>query len=278
MAFSQPHRPSAGAIPSLIKWTGSKRAQALRIVDLFPSFDRYFEPFLGGGALLYFAGPHASFAGDIYKPLVDFWKQVQTAPGQIIHSYEREWRKLQAGPPGHFYKVRERFNRAPNPFDLCFLTRTCVNGIIRFNDKGHFNNSFHLSRRGMSPDRFAAAVKDWGEKLRHVTFHCGDYEETLSGIRKNDFAYLDPPYAGSRNRYVKNLDQNRLFKVLDRLSTRGTKWALSFDGTRDRVDLRTELPPSLYKRHFLLSSGHSLVKKVLSGNVQEVRESLYLNY
>ena len=46
---------NAKAIPSLVKWTGSKRSQALGIAKLMPAYRRYFEPFLGGGALLYLA-------------------------------------------------------------------------------------------------------------------------------------------------------------------------------------------------------------------------------
>jgi DNA adenine methylase Dam len=265
-------------IPSLIKWTGSKRSQAARIFALFPPFERYFEPFLGGGALLYLIDLKKSFAGDIHQPLIEFWKLVQTNPDAIIAAYAKDWQKLQNDLPGYFYKVRDRFNSSPNPFDLSFLARTCVNGIIRFNKAGKFNNSFHLSRRGMEPDRFARAVHEWHLRIRNTTFRCCDFEELLEYTRRGDFAYLDPPYAGSRNRFVANIDQDRLYRVLDRLSTRGVKWAMSFDGTRGNTDLRSPLPDGLYKRHIFLSLGHSYVKKVLSGSIQQVRESLYLNY
>ena len=61
------------SIPPLIKWTGSKRSQAKFIVDYVPEHRRYFEPFLGGGALLFLlAGPN-SVAGDVYCPLIDLW-------------------------------------------------------------------------------------------------------------------------------------------------------------------------------------------------------------
>ena len=57
-------------VPSLIKWTGSKRSQATAIVRQMPEHQRYFEPFLGGRALLYLAARPGSVAGDVYEPLV----------------------------------------------------------------------------------------------------------------------------------------------------------------------------------------------------------------
>ncbi len=271
-------RSKGEAVPPVIKWTGSKRSQAQQIAALFPSFNRYFEPFLGGGALLYLMADHECMASDIYEPLVDFWKLVKNDVNALIEHYAREWNKLQENLPDYFYVVRERFNANPNPFDLCFLSRTCVNGIIRFNDNGAFNNSFHLSRRGMTPERFAVVAKKWAPRLVRTTFRCGDYEAELATAREGDFAYLDPPYAGSTNRYQDDLDTSRLVRVLYDLSRRGVRWALSFDGMRGKEDLRQPLPDDLYKRHLLLKSGHSLVKKVLSGRVETVQESLYLNY
>ena len=202
-------------VPPVIKWTGSKRSQAGKIAALFPSFNRYYEPFLGGGALLYIAAEHDCHASDNYKPLIDFWSIVKCDVEAIIERYSAEWGRLQEDLPGYFYIVRDRFNSNPNPYDLCFLSRTCVNGIIRFNDKGEFNNSFHLSRKGMHPERFAVIARMWSARLNRTTFSCGDFEEELRTARQGDFVYLDPPYAGSTNRYQENLDQDRLFLVLD---------------------------------------------------------------
>ena len=130
----------------------------------------------------------------------------------------------------------------------------------------------------MLPERFAVVARKWASRLKRTVFSCGDFEQVLLAARQDDFVYLDPPYAGSTNRYQDNLDQERLLHVLDKLSSRGVKWALSFDGLRGEEDLRQSIPAGLYKRHLLLESGHSFVKKVLSGNVQTVQESLYLNY
>ncbi len=265
-------------IPSLVKWTGSKRSQAAAIRSLMPEFSRYFEPFLGSGAVLYLAAGPGSVAGDVYGPLIQLWKLVQRSPLEVISDYAEQWKRLQAALPEYFYQVRERFNRDQSPFDLNFLMRTCVNGIVRFNDDGAFNNSFHLSRRGMEPKRFEKAVLAWSHRLKGVELLCQDYSETLADARAGDFVYLDPPYAGNKQRYAADLDIERFYGVLDSLNRRGVKWAWSFDGQRGGNDLSHPVPRALYARRLLLASGNSAVGKVLNGPVEHVEESLYLNY
>jgi len=269
---------SGKSIPSLIKWTGSKRSQAFDIKSIIPNYNRYCEPFLGGGALLYLAATPGSIASDIYAPLIEIWKIVQNQPELIIKDYTDQWSKLQADFPDYFYKVRNRFNNDKNAFDLNFLMRTCVNGIVRFNEIGNFNNSFHLSRKGMRPERYKKVVMLWSERIKGVQFLCQDYEITVSDMKPNDFVYFDPPYIGNNQRYSSDLDSDRLFQVLENLNRRGVKWALSFDGMRGDLDFTHPVPSDLYKRKLLLKSGNSPVSKVLNGPVEEVKESLYLNY
>ncbi len=277
-------------IPSLVKWTGSKRGQAAAIVQHFPGHRRYFEPFLGGGAVLYLAARPGAVAGDAYGPLVGLWRLVQAEPGRVVADYLSQWEALQqeldridpaaapprSGLPRMFYRVRARFNEDHDPLDLAFLMRTCVNGIVRFNRAGGFNNSFHLSRRGMHPDRYARAVQAWHERLEGVELVCGDYADTLARAEAGDLAYLDPPYAASRQRYAADLDLDRFFGVLDDLNTRGVSWALSFDGRRAGRDLGVAVPRELYARRLLLDGGQSAVKRVLDGPLERVEESLYI--
>lgn len=281
--FATPHASvwsshEACRIPSLLKWTGSKRSQARRIARLIPDHSRYFEPFLGGGAVLYLTARPGAIAGDRYAPLIDFWKLVQQHPAEIVHRYETEWQLLQEDFPDHYYRVRKRFNESPNAPDLCFLTRTCVNGIVRFNARGEFNNSLHLSRRGMQPNRFASAVAAWSDAVQGVHFRCGDYRETLASVTDEDFVYLDPPYAGTKQRYASGIDLNTLFDVLKSLNDRNVRWALSFDGRRGEEDLTFAVPEELFSRHLFLTSGMSPVGKVLNADGSPVQESLYLNY
>ena len=279
-------------VPSLIKWTGSKRAQAAQIVQLIPNCLRYYEPFVGGGAVLYLANRADSLASDLYRPLIQFWKLVQNDPAMLIENYHLQWHALQqeldllagqvakprSGTPRYFYEVRARFNESQNPLDLNFLMRTCVNGIVRFNACGHFNNSFHLSRRGMRPAKFEKIVDKWRRRIGNVRFACLDYEEAVADARAGDFVYFDPPYAGNRQRYIEDLNLARFFQVLDRLNARGVRWALSFDGSRGDADLTHDVPTDLFRRQLYLAGGNSAVHKVLNGPIEAVCESLYLNY
>ncbi len=280
------------AVPSVIKWTGSKRSQAHAIAAHFPPHRRYIEPFVGGGSVLFLAAHPGALAGDLYEPLIRLWTLVRDDPGAVIHHYQTQWYRLQteldgvpaaeaAGRPrfpATYYDVRDRFNTTHDPLDLSFLMRTCVNGIVRFNRAGEFNNSFHVSRRGMRPDRFARVVGAWHDVLAGVEFASQDYEETLAEAGPDDLVYLDPPYAGSRQRYVADLDVERLSGALEALNARGVRWVLSFDGKRGDSDFTAEVPRGLYERHLYLTSGNSAVKRVLGGPVEGVMESLYLSF
>ena len=266
-------------IPSLIKWSGSKRYQASLVASLAPdTYVRYFEPFLGGGALMFLLAGRGAVGGDVYKPLIDLWRMIRDEPDEVVADYSQKWVTLQDNLPDYFYQVRERFNKKPNPLDLLLLSRTCVNGIIRFNKYGHFNNSFHLSRRGMHPTRFRAAVSAWSQRIQEVSFRDAHAEDTLAEAREGDFVYLDPPYANNRARYLEDFATGDLLNILEGLNAKGVLWALSYDGRRGNRSLQQEIPAELYVDHRTLPNGLSAVRRVLSGALDDVHESLYRNY
>lgn len=267
------------APPSLLKWTGSKRSQALRIYQLSPaSINKYFEPFLGGGSVLYFFHENNSVCSDIYSPLIEFWNMVKANPDKLISDYTKDWLKLQKDFPDYFYDVRSRFNKKPNGLDLAFLTRTCVNGIVRFNTSGEFNNSLHLSRRGMTPDNFSQAVTKWSMRIKKTNFFCQNYLETLDLAKKGDFVYMDPPYFNNKQRYISTIDFNEFWGAMEKLSSKGVRWAISFDGSRGEREYNVEIPKGVYKHKHMLESGNSAVSKVLNMKSEKVLEALYLNY
>jgi len=217
-------------------------------------------------------------AADIYLPLIELWQHIQRSPTRVSRNYRVQWQQLQQNLPAYFYAVRKRFNCEKNPLDLNFLMRTCVNGIVRFNGAEEFNNSFHLSRPGMNPDRFDDIVHHWSQRIAAVQFLCADYTQIVDQAGREDFVYFDPPYAGNKQRYTADLDLARFFSKLETLNQRGVRWALSFDGLRGGRDLTHPVPKSLYRRSVSLDSGNSAVNKVLNGPVEMVSEMLYLNY
>jgi len=271
--------PSLKAFPPLVKWSGSKRTQARKIVSLFPTqYGRYYEPFVGGGSVLFEANPKVAICGDSCVPLINLWILIQKRPWELLEHYRALWQRLQREGYSVFYEVRERFNRTQNPSDLFFLSRTCVNGLIRFNQKGEFNNSLHHTRRGIHPDRLIEVLALWLPKLQNVTFMASDYEDTLRTVERGDFLYLDPPYFHTRGRYQGRIDFERFFQVLRCLNDRGVRFALSFDGSRANTQYLTEIPSDLYRRHVEIESGYSSFKKVMDRSCEMVRESVYLNW
>jgi DNA adenine methylase len=130
----------------------------------------------------------------------------------------------------------------------------------------------------MQPDTFSRIAHIWSIKIRNVRFKCADYRLTLGDAEKGDFVYLDPPYAGNKQRYIEDVNSEDFFTCLHKLNSKGVKYGLSFDGYREGIDFTKPIPEELYKRRILINSGYSPVKKVLNGQKQNVRESLYLNY
>lgn len=266
-------------INPVIKWSGSKRSQAEAIrAFLPPHFNTYFEPFIGGGAMLYAINPSSAVCGDICEPLVSLWKAIQTRPDWLIKAYTERWKRLQAEGHTAYYEIRDSFNRYHKPEDLLFLSRTCVNGLIRFNAAGEFNNSLHHTRKGISPERLAKIIVDWSYRIRETRFMACDYTAMTELMRPGDLAYLDPPYFHTKGRYYGAIDHEAFLRWLDSLNRKGVKFMLSFDGSRGNRDYAVAIPDTLYKRKILLPSGNSSFKKVMDGKVEAVMESLYLNF
>ncbi len=265
-------------IDPIIKWSGSKRSQAQDIIKKFEEFDCYYEPFLGGGSVMYAVNPSHAICGDICEPLIGFWKIVQNNPQKVIEYYTNEWNRLQKDGYNVFYDIRSRFNIYKSPLDLLFLSRTCVNGLIRFNTEGNFNNSFHHTRKGIDPKRLEKIVIEWHKRIANVQFICGDYRETTQTATKNDIIYLDPPYENTKGRYYGTINYEHFYKYLEELNRKEIKYVLSFDGIRGEKEYETGIPKELYVKKYMLQSGNSSFKKVMDKSNEQVYEALYLNW
>ena len=263
-----------------MKWSGSKRSVAGDLARMLPSGGRYFEPFLGGGAVLGTQAGRPSTAGDIVPELVAIWEAAKTNPDDVCRQYELRWTRLQNEGHTAFYEIRDDFNRDRSPHDLLFLSRTCVNGLIRFNRSGDFNNSLHHTRKGILPERFAGVVSQWHRALSQSTLRCGDYEEILADTKSGDVAFLDPPYVGTKGRYhPTEFDFERLWKVMADLTNRGVSWVLTLDGTAGDRDYGSDwVPRDLYVSRQSLATGSSPFSRVMENRVDLVDESLFCNF
>jgi len=266
-------------INPFIKWTGSKRSQAQEIISYFPkSINTYYEPFLGSGAILGHLKQEKAVCSDVNKPLMLLWQEVQNNPQKMATDYRNKWNALQKNGHTYFYRIRDDFNRQQSPLDFLFLTRTCVNGLIRYNNKGEFNNSLHHTRKGMHPDRLEKIILAWSDIIGGHEFHNQSYEITTKKAKVGDFVYLDPPYFNTGTRYFGAINFEDFIGFLESLNNKGVRYALSYDGQRGDKSYVVKLPKTLYKRHVMLHSGNSTFNKVQNGKVEKVYESLYLNY
>lgn len=263
----------------VIKWFGSKRPVAEELSKHFRSCSTYFEPFVGGGAMLPFATARQGFASDIIPELISLWNMIKENPDEVANEYELRWNRLQKEGPDVYYQVRDEFNKTKNCLDFLFLTRTCVNGMIRYNSAGEFNNSFHLSRPGINPQTLRQILKKWSVVIKKITFLNVDYRECLSLARKGDFIFLDPPYGGTRDRYTQQeFNLNDFYNELERLNTIGAYWMLTFDGSAGERQYSFAPPSDVYKHKFCLQTGISAFSKVIDKKKDIISESVYLNF
>lgn len=266
-----------------IKWTGSKRSQAYKIVDLFPdTINTYYEPFVGGGSVLYVLmtsekSVNRFVCSDNNKDLIELWIAIKNAPETILSDYRRMWEEINSITDGqarkdYYNRVRERFNRERNISDFVFVNRNCANGLIRYNRQGDFNTSFHFSRKGIEPDNLDKIIRHWSELLNenNVEFvHCG-YEDIQTSI--GDMVYCDPPYAETKGMYNGGINLEDFF---DWYISQPAFKALSFDGKRGDKDFTYGVPEEAYDEHLYIASGiSSMTRLKQKGNI-EVYESLY---
>ena len=269
----------------VIKWSGSKRSQSEEIIKYFPKeIDTYYEPFCGGCSVL-FQLLHSDIKVNNYvcsdknKGLIDLWNLIKVNPKLVSDSYSIMWNELNIDDnkerkKQYFYMVRERYNNTHNPTDFMFIMRTTTNGMPRYNNNGDFNNSFHVTRNGILPNKLEKIIYQWSEVLNknNVNFINQEYNNIVTN--KNDFVYLDPPYANTKGMYYGTIDYNILWNWLKQQSC---KYILSFDGKTNNEDMTQNVPTNIYSKHIYLNNGNSSFRRVIGKSKNTiVEESLYI--
>jgi DNA adenine methylase len=269
-----------------VKWSGSKRKQAEEIINRMPrEIGTYYEPFCGGCSVLRRLLSSGVKVGryvcsDANPDLISLWNAIKTDPKFLIGRYTKMWFELNADQDlerkkKYFKIVRDRFNAIRQPEDFLFIMRTTTNGMPRYNDKGEFNNSFHITRNGILPSNLEWVIEDWSCILnrKKVEFICQDYREVKP--EKGDFLYLDPPYAGTKGMYHGGIDLDSFWEYL-----RGLKcgYALSFDGKiAGGEDFTHPVPEDLYTKHEYLDNGNSSFRRIIGNNTHaDILESIYI--
>lgn len=201
------------AAKPFIKWVGGKGQLLQQLEAKLPAnFDllndvTYIEPFVGGGAMLFYMLQHhpnitSAIINDINSDLITCYEVVKTQPEVLIQSTEAIQAEYYALPNedvrrDFYMQMREQFNtKNLNPVEnttlFFFLNRTCFNGLYRVNRKGLFNVPFgkYAHPTICDPDTIMAD----SELLQHVTILHGDYQQTLAHASERTLFYFDPPY------------------------------------------------------------------------------------
>jgi len=263
----------------VIKWSGSKRKIASQLAAIIPNYNRYFEPFLGGGALIPQVKPTAGVVSDILPELMALWSLIRDDPTGLAEGYRRHWNKLQDQGHTYYYEARDFFNETRDPTAFLFLSRTCVNGLIRFNAKGHFNNSLHHTRPGIQPDRLSEIITRWSNYVKPLDLATGDYKQVLATAEKDDFVFLDPPYIGNRGRYLPGtINFDEFVNTLQTLTHKGVMWMVTLDGSAGDRNYEYLLPQMGATSSFRVGTGHSPFTRLMKTSLDNVLESVHINF
>ena len=184
-----------------VKWAGGKR-QLIPILhqNLPESFGTYYEPFLGGGALLFHIltdknGQKCSIS-DLNSDLVLAYTTIRDRIDTLITSLKNHEKNYQKDSESYYYSIRESNPRSEieKTSRLIFLNRTCFNGLYRVNSKGKFNVPLgKYSNPNIINEENIRAVSHILQSSR-ISIKCRDFEAVLRDAKKGDLVYFDPPY------------------------------------------------------------------------------------
>ena len=178
-------------INPILKWAGGKRQLIPELKKYIPNkFNKYIEPFFGGGALFFHLAYNNSIINDNNPEIINLYQEVSKRPKLIIEELEK-------------YKNNEKFfyalrNSSPKTSikkaaRTIFLNRTCFNGLYRVNKKGQFNVPYGKSQNVNFVDKKNLLLAS--KILKKTKIYNLDYKLIMQKFcKKKDFVFLDPPY------------------------------------------------------------------------------------
>lgn len=199
----------------MLKYRGGKAKEIPELLKFVPEeYDKYVEPFFGGGALYFHLEPSKAIVNDLNVGLMDFYRGVRDnydlvrsdlAKMQELYEKNRsDFEALKSLSPeervldkneAEYYRMRDMFNglteREYSWAALYFyINKTSYSGMIRYNKKGEFNVPYgrykHLNTACVS-ERHSALLKN-------ALVMSGDYQSVFDLCSSDDFVFLDPPY------------------------------------------------------------------------------------
>ena len=200
-----------------VKWAGGKTHLLDKLVPLMPKeYNHYFEPFIGGGALLFHVAPADFIINDFNSELVQTYRCFSN-PDDTEKLIERLKFHQKNHSEEHYYEVRA-MDREPGFLSLSiyeraarmtYLNKSCFNGLYRVNSKGFFNVPLGKKKSVICYEE--KNIQDIVKFFKKSKFEImnGDFEKVVTNTKKGDFVYFDPPYntwkdKGSFTSYAKN--------------------------------------------------------------------------
>ncbi len=243
-------------VKPFFKWAGGKR-------QLLPELTKYinqkslkkctyYEPFIGGGALLFELQPTRAVISDKNQELINCYEVVRDSLDDLIEELRKHQENNNAE---YFYEIRD-LDRSPKEYKnlskveraarIIYLNKTCYNGLFRVNSQGQFNVPFgRYKKPNILDETVLKAVSKYLNKPQ-VKILKGDFAEAVKNAEKGDFIYFDPPYdpvsdTASFTGYDVNGfnrdEQIRLKEVFDKLTGKGCRVILSNSQTDFIMDL-----------------------------------------
>lgn len=231
----------------VLKWAGGKTQLLPEINKRLPKqFNTYYEPFFGGGALLFSLLPSSAVINDLNSELMNVYKCIkhdtqflrllkELDRHQSLHSksYYYLIRDLDCSP---YYKNWRDYERAARTI---YLNKTCFNGLYRVNKKGHFNTPIGTEKYKKLYDLDNITNMHEYLKNNNVKILCGSYSSAVKDAKAGDFIYFDPPYdyqdgdgftSYTIDGFTKE-NQVELFNLFKELSDKGVYVMLSNNNT-----------------------------------------------
>lgn len=239
-----------------VKWAGGKRQLLPVIAENIPhKFERYFEPFLGGGAVFFSLisqGRSAKWMlSDLNSDLILSYVTIRDRADELVSALEVHSENYFKNQSSYYYKIRgsnpkgqvEKVSR------LIFLNKTCFNGLYRVNSKGKFNVPLgkYVNPNIVNKENLLAVSNIL--QSRDISIKCQDFEAAIKTASSGDFVYLDPPYqpvseTANFTSYTNDNfgydDQERLFTKFKALDKKGVKILLSNSKSDEIIELFKE--------------------------------------
>ena len=230
-----------------VKWAGGKRQIIDKLKKYVPEeFGTYYEPFVGGGALLFELSPSVAVINDSNDELMNVYNVLCNEEKfkkmcSVLNTYEAKHSEE------FFYDIRNK-DRNKNTYNrladytraarTIYLNKACFNGLYRVNSKNEFNVPFGKKLKVNTYDGSNLIVVSNYLTINDVKILCVDFEEAVSTAKKGDFVYFDPPYDSDTqtfNSYTETGfdkdEQRRLAKVFKELDSKGVYVMLSNHNT-----------------------------------------------